>query len=123
MPVPKKEDKVRMCVDYRDVNRASPKDAFPLPHIDILVDNIAQHKVCSFMDGFSGYNQIKMSPKDMEKTTFVTQWGTFCYKVVPLGLKNAGATYQWAMVALFHDMIHREIKVYVDYMIERSQTE
>ena len=112
-----------MCVDYRDLNRASPKDDFPLPHIDILIDNTAQHKVFSFMDGFSGFNQIKMAPEDMDKTTFVTQWGTFCYKVMSSGLKNAGATYQRAMVALFHDMIHHEIKVYVDDMIARSQTE
>ena len=103
-----------MCVDYRDLNRASPKDVFPLPHIDILVDNTAQHKVLSFMDGFSGYNQIKITPEDMEKTTFVTKWGTFCYKVMPFRLKNAGETYQRAMVALFHDMIHHEIEVYMD---------
>src|ERR1051325_10829394 len=96
-----------MCVDYRDLNKASPKDDFPLPHIDVLVDNTAQHKVFSFMDGLSGYNQIKMAPEDMEKTTFVTQWGTFCYKVMPFGLKNAGAIYQRAMVALFNDMIAR----------------
>ena len=88
---------------------------------NILVDNTAQHKVFSFMDGFFGYNQIKMAPEDMEKTTFVTQWGIFCYKVMPFGLKNAGETYQRAMVALFHDMIHHEIKVYVDDMIARSQ--
>ena len=87
--VPKKDGKVRMCVDYRDLNRESPKDDFPLPHIDVLV-NIAQHKVFSFMDGFSGYNQIKMAPENMEKTTFAMQWGTFCYKVMPFGLKNAG---------------------------------
>ena len=68
MHVPKKDEKVRMCMDYRDLNRASPKDDFPLPHINILVDNTAQHKVFSFMDGFSGYNQIKMAPEDMEKT-------------------------------------------------------
>ena len=65
--VPKKDDKVRMRVDYRDLNRESPKDDFLLPHIDILVDNTAQYKVFSFMDGFSGYNQIKMAPEDMEK--------------------------------------------------------
>ena len=74
------------------------------------------------MDGFSSYNQIKMAPEDMKKTTFVTQWGTFCYKVIPFGLKNIGETYQRAMVALFHDMIHHEIEVYVDDMIT-SQTE
>src|ERR1044072_4792850 len=123
VPVSKKDGKVRMCVDYRDLNKASPKDDSPLPHIDMLVDNTAQHKVFSFMDGFSDYNQIKMAPEDMEKTTFVTQWGTFCYKVMPFGLKNIGATYQRAMVALFHDMIHHEIEVYVDDMIARSQTE
>ena len=104
MPVPKKDGKVRMCVDYKDLNRASPKDDFPQPHIDILVDNTTQYKVFSFMDEFSGYNQIKMDPEDMEKTTLVTQWGSFCYKVMPFRLKNVGATYQCAMVALFHDM-------------------
>ena len=74
------------------------------------------------MDGFSDYNQIKMAPEDKDKTTFVTQWGPFFYKVMPFGLKNAGETYQRAMVALFHDMIHHEIEVYVDDMIARSQT-
>ena len=72
VPVPKIYGKVRMCIDYRDLNRANPKDDFPLPHIDILVDNTTQHKVFSFMDRFSGYNQIKMALEDMEKTTFVT---------------------------------------------------
>ena len=80
VPVPNKHGKVRMCVDYRNLNRASPKGDFPLPHIDVLIDNTVQHKVFSFMDGFSGYNQIKMAPEDMEKTTFVTQWGTFSTK-------------------------------------------
>ncbi|KAE8676162.1 Tubulin alpha-1 chain [Hibiscus syriacus] len=123
VPVPKKNGKVRMCVDYRDLNKASPKDSFPLPHIDTLVDNTAGHAWFSFMDGFSGYNQIKMNPEDMEKTTFITMWGTFCYKVMPFGLKNAGATYQRAMVTLFHDMMHKEIEVYVDDMIAKSRTE
>ena len=108
-----------MCVDYRDMNRESPKDDFPLPHIDVLVDNTAQHKVFSFMNGFFGYNKIKMAPENMEKTTFVTQWGTFCYKVMPFRLKNAGETYQCAMVALFHNMIHQKIEIYVDDMISR----
>ncbi|KAA3458938.1 RNA-directed DNA polymerase (Reverse transcriptase), Ribonuclease H-like protein [Gossypium australe] len=123
VPVPKKDGKVRMCVDYHDLNRVSPKDNFPLPHIDTLVDNTAKHSLFSFMDGFSGYNQIKMAPKDMEKTTFVTMWGTFCYKVMPFGLKNAGATYQRAMVMLFHNMMHKEIEVYVDNMIAKSRRE
>lgn len=123
VPVPKKDGKVRMCVDYRDLNRASPKDDFPLPHIDVLVDNTTQFSVFSFMDGFSGYNQIKMAPEDMEKKTSITPWGTFCYKVMPFGLKNVGATYQRAMVTLFHDMIHKEIECYLDDMIAKSHTE
>ena len=73
VPVPKKDGKVNMCVNYRDLNKASPKDDFPLPHIDVLVDNTAQASVLSFMDGFSGYNQIKMALEDMEKTTLVIQ--------------------------------------------------
>jgi len=72
VPAPKKDGKVRMRMDYWDLNRASPKDNFPLPHIDILVDNTANFALFSFMDGFSGYNQIKMALEDMEKTTFVT---------------------------------------------------
>ena len=75
------------------------------------------------MDGFSGYNQIRMAPEDMEKTSFITPWGTFCYKVMPFGLKNVGATYQRAMTTHFHDMIHKEIEVYVDDMIAKSGTE
>jgi len=123
VPVPKKDGNVRMCIDYRDLNRASPKDDFPLPHIDKLVDKTATSSLYSFMDGFSRYNQIKMAPEDMEKTTFITLWGTFCYKVMSFGLKNVGATYQRAMVTLFHDMMHKEIEVYVDDMIAKSESE
>ncbi|KAA0056622.1 uncharacterized protein E6C27_scaffold288G001420 [Cucumis melo var. makuwa] len=94
VPVLKKDEKVRMCVDYRDLNRASPNDNFPLPHIDMLVDNTAGYSTFSFIDGFSGYNQIKMAEEDREKTTFITLWVTFCYNVMPFGLKNAEATYQ-----------------------------
>lgn len=121
--VPKKDGKVMMCVDYRDLNRACPKDDFPLPHINVLVNNTSQFSVFSFMDGLSGYNQIKMAPEDMEKTTFITPWGTFCYKVMPFGLKNTEATYQHATMTLFHDMIHKKIECYVDDMIAKSHTE
>ena len=119
--VPKKDGKVRMCVDFWDLNKASPKDDFPLPHIDVLVDNIASHSLLSFMDGFSWYNQIKMAPEDMEKTSFITQWGTYCYKVMPFGLKNASATYQRVAITLLHDLIHKEVEVYVDDMIVKSK--
>ncbi|WCJ18433.1 Transposon Tf2-6 polyprotein [Euphorbia peplus] len=110
-----------MCVDYRDLNRASPKDNFPLPHIDVLVDNTAEYFMLSLMDGYSGYNQILIDAVDRAKTTFITYWGTFCYKVMPFGLKNAGATYRRAMVTLFHDMIHKEMEVYVDDMVAKSR--
>ena len=73
MPVPKKDGKVRMCADFRDLNKACSKDDFPLPHIDVLVDNIVDSPMISFMDGFSRYKQIKMAPKDMTKTTFTTE--------------------------------------------------
>ncbi len=120
--MPKKDGKVRICVDYRDLNRASPKDNFPLPHIDTLVDKTATNVVFSFLDGFSGYNLIKMVEEDKSKTAFITHWGTFVYEVMPFGLKNARATYQWAMVVLFHDMMHKEMGVYVDDMIAKSKT-
>ncbi|XP_050915312.1 uncharacterized protein LOC127130327 [Lathyrus oleraceus] len=80
--VPKKDGKVIMCIIYRDLNKASPKDNFPLPRIDVLVDNTNQLLGFSSMDGFSGYNQINMAPSDMEKTMFITLWGTFCYKFI-----------------------------------------
>ncbi|WKA10567.1 hypothetical protein VitviT2T_028132 [Vitis vinifera] len=121
VPIPKKDGKVRVCVDFRDLNKASPKDDFPLPHIDMLVDSTARHSMLSFMDGFSGYNHILMALEDMEKTSFITEWSTYYYRVMPFGLKNAGATYQRAATTLFHDMMHRDVKVYVDDMIVKSQ--
>ncbi|XP_021716730.1 ruvB-like helicase 1 [Chenopodium quinoa] len=88
--VPKKDGRVRLCVDYRDLNMVSPKDDFPLPHIDISVDNTANHALLSFIDGYAGYNKILMAKQDMEKTTFLMPWGTYCYTLIPFGLKNAG---------------------------------
>ena len=121
VPVPKKDGRVRMCVDFRDLNKASPKDDFPLPHIDLLVDNTAEYALLSFMDGYAGYNQVQMAEEDMSKTTFITPWGTYCYRVMPFGLKNAGATYQRTATTLLHDMMHKEAEVYVDDMIVKSQ--
>ncbi|KAL5556509.1 hypothetical protein UlMin_038745 [Ulmus minor] len=84
----------RVCVDFTDLNRACPKDSFPLPRIDQLVDATARHELLSFMDAYSGYNQIQMHEEDQEHTAFLTNQGLYCYKVMPFGLKNAGATYQ-----------------------------
>ena len=92
--VRKKNGKPRVSIDFTDLNKACPKDSFPLPQIDMLVDATAGHELLSFMDAYSGYNQILMHPDDQEKTSFVTERGIFCYKVMPFGLKNAGATYQ-----------------------------
>ena len=83
----------RMCVDFTDLNKACPKDSFSLPRIDQLVDSTAGHKLLTFMDAFSGYNQIRMVKEDQEKTAFITSQRLYCYKVMLFGLKNAGATY------------------------------
>jgi ribonuclease HI len=121
VPVKKKNGQIRCCVDFRDLNKACPKDEFPLPNMDLLIDSAAGHAMFSFMDGFSGYNQILMSPKDAEKTAFYTPIGNFYYTVMPFGLKNAGATYQRTMTTMFHDMMHREIEDYVDDIVVKSK--
>ena len=100
--VKKANSKWRMCVDFTNLNKACPKDSYPLPRIDQLVDSTAGYKLLSFMDAFFGYNQIKMDKADQEKTSFVTSQGLFCYKAMPFGLKNAGATYQRLVNHMFH---------------------
>ena len=110
-----------MCVDFKNLNKAWPKDDFPPPHIDVLVDNTAGNALMSFMDGISRYNQIKMAPKDMTKTTSTIERGIYCYTVMPFGLKNVGATYQKMAIALLHDMMHNKVEVYVDDMIMKSK--
>ena len=112
VPVPKKDSKVRVYVDFWDLSKASPNDDFLLPHIDMLVDNTSGHSMLFFMDGFSGYSQILMASENMEKTSFITEWGTYYYRVMPFGLKNTGATYQRAATTFFHDMMHRDVEVY-----------
>ena len=94
-----------------------PKDSYPLPQIDTLVDLTTRHKLLSFMDAFLGYNQIKMSEEDQERTSFVTSQGLFCYKVMLLGLKNAGATYLRLMNKMFTHQIGRNVQVYIDDML------
>ena len=110
-----------ICVDYRDLNKASPKDNFLLPNIHILIDNCAKHEMQSFVDCYAGYHQILMDEEDAEKTAFITPSGVYHYRVMPFDLKNAGATYMRAMTTIFHDMIHKEIKVYVDDVIIKSR--
>ena len=119
--VRKKDGQIRVCVDFRDLNKACPKDDFPLPNLDMLLDTTANHEMFSFMDGFSGYNQITIDPKDAEMTAFRTSFGNFYYTMMPFGLKNVRATYQRATTIIFHDMIHNYVEDYVDDLVVKSK--
>ncbi|KAM2471901.1 hypothetical protein ACFX1W_047121 [Malus domestica] len=111
----------RMCVDYTDLNKRCPKDSFPLPLIDRLIDSMAGCELLSFMDAYSGYNQILMNLPDQEHTTFTTDRGLYCYKVMPFGLKNVGATYQRLVNSMFTEQIGKSMEVYVDDMLVKSK--
>ena len=118
--VKKANGKWRLCIDFTDINKACPKDSFPLPRIDLIVDATASHELLSFMDALSGYNQISMDPNDQEKTSLVTAQGTYCYWVMPFGLKNAGATYQRLVNRMFQKQIGATMEVYIDDMLVKS---
>nr|KYP59334.1 Transposon Ty3-G Gag-Pol polyprotein [Cajanus cajan] len=118
--VKKANGKWRMSTDYTDLNEAYPKDAYPLPHIDALVDGAAAHQRLSFLDAYSGYNQILVYPPKEGKTAFITDSSNFCYKVMPFGLRNAGATYQRLMDEIFRHQIGKCMEVYVDDMVIKS---
>ena len=107
--VKKSSGRWRMCVDFTDLNKACPKDSYPLPSIDALVDSASGCKLLSFLDAFSGYYQIKMHPMDEEKTAFMTERSCYCYRVMPFGLKNAGATYQRLMDKVLAPMLGRNV--------------
>jgi hypothetical protein len=103
-----------MCVDFRELNKATLKDYFPLPFIDQVLDTLAGKIYFSFLDGYSGYNQIQIAPEDQDKTTFTCPWGTYAYKVLPFGLCNAPATFQRVVLGVFADLIHDCVEVYMD---------
>jgi len=117
--VRKTNDKWRMCTDYTDLNKACSKDSYPLPSIDRLVDGASGYKYMSFLDAFSGYNQISMHPLDITKTAFMTDDANYVYEVMPLGLKIAGATYRRLMNKIFKDL---SVKIYVDDMVVKSSS-
>ncbi|XP_056697680.1 uncharacterized protein [Spinacia oleracea] len=119
--VPKPNKSWRMCVDYTNLNKACPKDSFPLPKIDRLVDSTAGHALMSFMDAYSGFHQIPLWPDDQEKTSFVTEQGLYCYKVMPFGLKNAPPTFQRLVNTGFSCQLGRNIEAYIDDMIVKSK--
>ena len=108
-----------MCRLQRS-HKAIPKDNFPLPNIHILIDNSAKTEMQSFVDCYASYHQILMDEEDTKNKAFITPWGVYQYRVIPFGLKNASATYMRAMTSIFHDMIHKEIEVYVDNVIIKS---
>ena len=109
-------------MDFHNLNKVCPKDEYPLPNIDLLVDLATRNSMFSVMDGYSGYNQIRMATKDAEKIAFRTPIGNFYYTVMPFGLKNTEAMYQRTMMDIFHDMMHREIEDYVDDIVVKSRT-
>ncbi|CAA0841581.1 Uncharacterized mitochondrial protein AtMg00860, partial [Striga hermonthica] len=115
-------NKWRMCIDFRDLNSACPKDHYPLPRIDQLVDSTAGCQLLSMMDASQGYHQIPLAPEDQSKVSFVTSRGTYCYVVMPFGLKNAGATYQRLMDRMFKSQIGRNMEVYVDDILVKSRS-
>ena len=106
-----------------DLNKACLKDSFPLPIIDQLVDFIAGHKLLSFMDVFSCYNQILMNEEDQEKTTFIASQELYCYRVMLFRLKNVGAIYQRLVNRMFSQQIGRNVEVYVNDMLVKSKEE
>ena len=112
--VPKKNGKIRVCVDYRKLNAATVTDAFPLPFTDGILDAVAGHEVYSFLDGFSGYNQVRMNPEDQEKTAFVTEWGVFVAVVMMFGLKTAPTTFQRVIQEIFGNYIPAFMQVFLD---------
>ena len=119
--VPKKGGKWRVCVDYTDLNQACPKDSFPLPRINQIVDATTRHGILSFLDAFFGYHQIPMHPPDAEKTTFIMPHRLYCYNIMLFGLKNAGATYQRMMSRVFQPLIGKSLEVYIDDMLIKSK--
>ncbi|XP_061350037.1 uncharacterized protein LOC133295248 [Gastrolobium bilobum] len=104
----------RMCIDYRRLNKATRKDHFPLPFLDQMLERLAGHAFYCFLDGYSGYNQIAVAPKDQEKTTFTCPYGIFAYRRMPFGLCNAPATFQRCMLSIFSDMVEKYIEIFMD---------
>jgi hypothetical protein len=114
--VNKKQGTIRICVDYRDINKACPKDNYSTPFIDQIVDDYVGSEIFSLMDGFSSYTQINILLADQHKTAFIFSWGTFAYRKLPFGLKNVGVNFQCTMSYAFHDIKHI-VKPYLDDLL------
>ena len=123
IPMMKKNGKLRVCVEFRDLNVTTPKDMYVMPIANMLVDFISNNELLSFMDSFYGYNQILIVVDDISKTAFRCpgSLGTYEWLVMPFGLKNASATYQRAMNAIFHDMLGHHMEIYIDDIVVKSK--
>ena len=119
--VRKKSGKWRMCVDYTGLNKVCPKDPFPLPRIDQVVDSTLGCETLCFLDAYSGYHEIRMKESDQLMTSFITQFRSFCYVTMLFGLKNTGATYQHCMLKCFGDLIGQTVEAYVDNIVVKSK--
>jgi hypothetical protein len=118
--IPKANGSGRLCVDFTSLNKACPKDPYPIPRIDQIVDSTAGCDLLCFLDAFSGYHQIKMAREDEEKTAFITPCGVYCYVCMPFGLKNAGATFQRLMRKALGAQMGRNAEAYVDDIIVKT---
>ncbi|GJX39304.1 reverse transcriptase domain-containing protein [Tanacetum coccineum] len=121
--VKKHDDSWRMCVNFKDLNKACLKDGYPLPKINWKVESLCEFPFKCFLDAYKGYHQIQIAKEDEEKTAFITSQGILCYTKMPFGLRNAGATYQCLMDKAFHKQIGRNLEVYVDDLVIKSRTE
>jgi hypothetical protein len=111
----------RMCIDYTNLNKACPKDPFPLPRIDQVIDSTAGCELLSFVDAYSGFHQIPLNPADQIKTSFITPYGAYCYLAMPFGLRNAGETYQRCMQKCLHTQIGKNVQVYVGDVVIKTK--
>ena len=103
-----------MCINYHKLNIDNKKDHFPLPFIDQILERLARWDFYYFLDGYSGYNQVAVHPKDQEKTTFTCPFGPFAFRRMPFGLCNAPATFQRCMLAIFSDLVGECLEVFMD---------
>jgi hypothetical protein len=119
--VQKKSGKWQMCIDFTSLNKACPKDNFPLPRIDKIVDSATRCKVMSLLDCFSGYHQIYMKEEDKASTSFITPFGTYCFVRMPEGLKNVGFTFSRLTKTVLESQVDRNIFTYVDDIVVASK--
>jgi hypothetical protein len=117
VPIRNKNGEIRLCVDFRNLNKCSKKDNYPLPKMEYILQKVLGESVMSFIDGFSMYNQIQVHPDDREKIAFTAPWGTFMYEKMPFGLMNAGAKFQRAMDIAFMGGKYRFVLIYLDDII------